>query len=365
MVHLRRRPVAWAVALAVIAALAIVWAQADSETVQRENGLEVVADGFNRPTFAGAAPGDDALWVAEQPGRLLRVDGDDRRVVVDLSTSVRLDAEQGLLGVVFGPDFATTRDVYLHYSDHNGDTTVAEYQIGDDWRARQRRILLRVDQPYENHKGGALAFGPDGRLYIGLGDGGGAFDPDDRAQDPTSKLGKLLAADIGAAGAPEWKVVAYGLRNPWRFWFDPAMGHAWIADVGQDEQEEIDRVRIHEDGAAPNLGWPAYEGTKRLPGRRLRGDGELIAPAHTYSHSVGCSVTGGLIQRGGPQRLDGRYVFGDFCSGRIWSLEVGRGDRVGAARLEPFRAPQLTHIGTDHDGRLLFVTADGFVRAPA
>ena len=157
-----------------------------------------------------------------------------------------------------------------------------------------------VDQPEENHNGGQLAFGPDDRLYLGLGDGGGAFDPRATAQDPRNLLGKLVAADVDAA-MPDWQVVLTGLRNPWRFWFDPALGEIWIGDVGQDEVEEIDRVPLELDEPPKNLGWSAFEGTRRIDGHDLDRGGELVWPVAVYEHGDegGCSVTGGVVYGGG------------------------------------------------------------------
>jgi len=170
-----------------------------------------------RPTWVGTAPGDDAgLWIAEQPGRLIRLQGGRRQVVADLRSEVKVGGEQGLLVVAFHPDFANNRRLFLHWSDRRGDTRVAEFRVGDDGRIdpQSRRQLLAVDQPEENHNGGQLAFGPDGRLYLGLGDGGGAFDPRRVAQELGSKLGKILAADIDGPGDVRWETFLYGLRNP-------------------------------------------------------------------------------------------------------------------------------------------------------
>ncbi len=149
--------------------------------------------------------------------------------------------------MAFHPDFSTNRRVYLHWSDRGGDTRVAEFRVRRDWSipARPLRKLLHVRQPEENHNGGHLAFGPDGRLHLGLGDGGGAFNPHRTAQNLTSKLGKIIATKV--VRRPRWRVVVYGLRNPWRFSFDPALGEMWIADVGQDSYEEINRILLEAD----------------------------------------------------------------------------------------------------------------------
>jgi glucose/arabinose dehydrogenase len=317
-----------------------------------------VATGLNRPTWVGVAPGEpDALWVLEQPGRVVRLRGGRRTTVLDLTAQVTTGAEQGLLGIAFHPDFATNRRLYLHWSDEHGDTRVAEF------RGRERlRELLFVDQPEPNHNGGQLAFGPDGRLYLGLGDGGGAFDADRRAQDPGDRLGKLLSTDVEARRT-SWRVELLGLRNPWRFAFDAALGEVWIGDVGQDAIEEIDRVLLEPDEPPKNLGWSAFEGAERMSeGDDSLADGELVWPVATYTHDDGCSVTGGYVYQGTRlERLRGRYLYGDFCSGVLWSLEVAPEGRAADVRRERAAVPQLAHIGPDADGEPLFASAAGSI----
>jgi glucose/arabinose dehydrogenase len=324
----------------------------------RAHGFDVerVATGLNRPTWVGVAPGDpDALWVLEQPGRVVRLHGAKRTTVIALQ--VTTSAEQGLLGLAFHPDYATNRRLYLHWSDGRGDTRVAEF------RGRRRlRELLSVDQDEPNHKGGQLAFGPDGRLYLGLGDGGGAFDPGRRAQDPDDPHGKLLSTDIDAT-RPEWRTELIGLRNPWRFAFDPALGDVWIGDVGQDAIEEIDRVQLEPDEPPKNLGWSAFEGTERMPeGDDSLTGGELVWPVAQYTHADGCSVTGGYVYQGTRlPRLRGRYLYGDFCTGVLWSLRGAPEGRAADVRRERAAVPQLTHIGPDADGEPLFASAAGSI----
>jgi glucose/arabinose dehydrogenase len=326
--------------------------------------VERVATGLNRPLWVGAAPGDPgALWVLEQPGRVVRIEGGRRSTLLDMSDQVLTGAEQGLLGIAFHPDFATTGRLFLHWSDRRGDTRVAEFHARRDHTIEPRpvRQLLMVDQPEENHNGGQLAFGPDDRLYLGLGDGGGAFDPRRTAQDPRNLLGKLIAADVDAR-VPDWKVVLTGLRNPWRFWFDPALGEIWIGDVGQDEVEEIDRLPLELDEPPKNLGWSAFEGTRRIGGHDLDREGELIWPVAAYEHGEigGCSVTGGLVYGGG--RLPGmarRYLYGDYCAGTLWSLRGAPGNRAEDVRRERASVPLLAHIGTDSDGELVFASGAG------
>jgi glucose/arabinose dehydrogenase len=319
--------------------------------------VERVASGLNRPTFVGAAPGDpDALWVLEQPGRVLRLRDGRRTTVLDLTDRVRTGSEQGLLGLAFDPDFATSRRLYLHFSDERGDTRVVE-RDGDD-----ERELLHVAQPEENHNGGQLAFGPDGRLYLGLGDGGGSFDPRRTAQNLDDRLGKLLSVDVDAT-RPRWRVELLGLRNPWRFSFDFALGEVWIGDVGQDHVEEIDRVLLEPDEPPKNLGWSAFEGSERITeGDDTLARGELIWPVAAYTHDDGCSVTGGYVYRGTRlPELQGRYLYGDFCSGALWSLKATPEGRATDVRREQATVPQLTHIGPDADGEPVFASADGAI----
>jgi glucose/arabinose dehydrogenase len=326
--------------------------------------VEQIASGLNRPTYVGVAPGDrKGLWVLEQPGRVVRLHDGRRTTMLDLRDRVTTGAEQGLLGIAFHPDFATDPRLYLHWSDRRGDTRVAEF------RARRGRIdptplreLLHVGQPEENHKGGQLAFGPDGRLYLGLGDGGGAYDPDDRAQDPRDRLGKLLSTDVDAPRT-DWRVHLIGLRNPWRFAFDPALGEVWIGDVGQDGLEEIDRVLLEPDEPPKNLGWAVYEGDRHTEeGDHELAGGELVWPVAAYDHDDGCSVTGGYVYRGTAlARLQGRYLYGDFCSGALWSLKGTPKGRAADVRRERATVPQLTHIGPDAAGEPLLASAAGAI----
>ena len=209
--------------------------------------------------------------------------------------------------------------LFLHWSDRRGDTRVAEFRRDACASRAAGRELLFVDQPEENHNGGQLAFGPDGRLYLGLGDGGGAFDPGADAQD-ADLLGKLVATDVDG-GPPDWDVVLTGLRNPWRFWFDPALGEIWIGDVGQDELEEVDRVLLELDEPPKNLGWSAYEGTDRIDGHALDREGELVWPSRPTGTTTGLlGHRRRRLRRRRAAPLVRRYVYGDFCAGTLWSL---------------------------------------------
>ncbi len=197
-----------------------------------------------------------------------------------------------------------------------------------------------------------------------MGEGGGGFDADRRAQDRRDRLGKLLSMDVdGGAGGGGFRVELIGLRNPWRFAFDPALGEVWIGDVGQDQVEEIDRVLLEPDEPPKNLGWSAFEGTERVSeGDDSLTDGELVWPVAQYTHDDGCSVTGGYVYQGTKlDKLRGRYLYGDFCSGVLWSLEGAPEGRAADVRRERAAVPQLTHIGPDAEGEPLFASAAGAI----
>jgi glucose/arabinose dehydrogenase len=329
--------------------------------------LAPVASGLEAPTGVVARPGDpDRLYVLEQAGRVRIVAGG--RVLaepfLDLTDRVKTGGEMGFLGLAFHPDHARNGRLFVHYTDRGRDTRVVEYRVrGDRVDPDGGRVVLRQRQPYENHKGGQLAFGPDGRLYLGLGDGGSAFDPEGRGQRLDTLLGKLLRRDVDRSGS-RWEIAAFGLRNPWRFSFDRAGGDIWLADVGQDAYEEIDLIAAGERRLL-NFGWGVYEGPVRQPRRRRleRRRGHLTWPVFSYGRREGCSVTGGYVYRGRRvPAMRGRYLLGDLCSGNLWSLRArgGGGPRV---RREPVRLPLVTSFGEDARGELYAVSFDGGLHA--
>ena len=324
--------------------------------------LEEVASGLTAPVHAAAAPGEpDRLYVVEQVGRIVVLeDGEVRgEPFLDIAADVRSGGEQGLLSVAFHPDYEANGLFYVNYTNQAGDTRVQEFERRSR-RSVARRTLLAVDQPYPNHNGGQLAFGLDGLLYVGMGDGGAGGDPENRAQDPTSRLGKLLRLDVDDRGA-DWEMVAYGLRNPWRFSFDRLTGDLWIGDVGQDAIEEIDFVPARRVGQVLNFGWDVFEGTQQFEDKELAPGGPLVEPISQYRHEFGCSVTGGFVYRGSnvSREARGRYFYGDYCSGRVWSLARWEGEvsRRGAG----FRVPSLTSFAEDLDGELYLVSAGGSI----
>jgi glucose/arabinose dehydrogenase len=319
------------------------------------------ASGFSSPTYVAATAAEPRrLYVVEQAGRIrYLVNGRGKRTFLDIRDRVASGGERGLLSVAFSPGYTKNHRFYVDYTDRRGDTRVVEFRSRNGTAIRSSaRQLLYVKQPYPNHNGGQLQFGPDGLLYLGMGDGGSAGDPGNRAQNLSERLGKLLRIDPLRRGA-RWAVVGYGLRNPWRFSFDRATGGLYIGDVGQDAWEEIDYRARDQIGALANYGWNLYEGRARYrsgaPSRR----GELVSPAFVYDHDQGCSVTGGYVYRGrAASSAVGRYFFGDWCSGTVWSIRVD-GGRATDLRREPDRIPALTSFGEDAAGELYAVSGRG------
>jgi glucose/arabinose dehydrogenase len=322
--------------------------------------LVEVASGFSSPiqVVGGSEPG--VLYVLEQAGtiRALTDSGVEPEPLLDIHSQVTAGGEQGLLALALHPRFPEDPRFYVHYSNRDGDTRVVEYRAGAGGAERVRE-LLAVEQPYENHNGGQLAFGPDGLLYLGLGDGGGAFDPEGRSQDFGTQLGKLMRLDVDRPGE-DWEITANGLRNPWRFSFDRETGDLYLGDVGQDRWEEINFVPRGTEGLL-NFGWDVYEGDEVLEDKKLTGAGELVRPIATYAHDAGCSITGGFVYRGSDlPGLRGRYLYGDYCSGTIWSLRVEDGEATDVRR-ERIALPQLASFGEDEDGELYLVSQAGSV----
>jgi glucose/arabinose dehydrogenase len=312
------------------------------------------ASGFAAPTHVASAPGDaQTLYVVEQAGRIVALKGGKKTVFLDIRDRVRSGGEQGLLSVAFHPQYATNHRYYVDYTDTNGDTRVVEFRAG----STSGRQLLFVKQPYSNHNGGQLQFGPDGLLYVGMGDGGSGGDPQDNGQNLGTPLAKLLRIDPLKAGA-KWFEVGYGLRNPWRFSFDRRTGDLWIGDVGQGEWEEIDYRPRGQLARRWNYGWSLYEGRHKFKETALNGNAPYVPPLYEYSHTAtgGCSVTGGYVYRGTAVRsAQGRYFFGDYCNGAVWSLK-GK-----SARREPFTVDQLTSFGEDARGELYLVSLGGTI----
>jgi glucose/arabinose dehydrogenase len=334
---------------------------------------------FRDPLYVTAPPGDRRrVFVVEQSGRIVLLLGGKRvrRPFLSLAGEVTAGGEQGLLSMAFAPDYARTGLFYVYFTDRTGNQRVQEFRRSPDSPNRadksSRRQLLVMDDPYPNHNGGLLLFGPDDLLYIGTGDGGSAGDPENRAQNLESPLGKILRIDPRRRGSSPYRspdsnpfvgrggrneIYAYGLRNPWRFSFDRRTGDLYIGDVGQNSLEEIDYAR--RGGArGRNYGWSCFEGRRRF-------DGDRSCPGATppilqYGRSGGeCSVTGGVVVRD-PRlpALAGRYVYGDYCTGRIRSFRV-RGGRATGDRGHDLRVPELSSFGEDARGRVYATSLSG------
>jgi glucose/arabinose dehydrogenase len=319
-----------------------------------------VVSGLSQPIFVGAPRNErNRLYVVEQEGRIVVIDRGRRRSepFLDIADEVTSGGEQGLLGLAFHPQYASTRRFYVQYTDNTGGTRVVEYRSnGTTAIPGSARLLFRSADPYGNHNGGMLAFAPNGRLFFTMGDGGSGGDPENRSQNRRSLFGKLLSINVATKGL---KVEALGLRNAWRFSFDRANGDLYIGDVGQNAIEEISYLPASSRGLV-NFGWDVYEGRSKYEDKPL-GPGRLVQPIVQYPNgSGGCSVTGGYVYRGSNRALRGRYIYGDYCSGTIWSLKVVRG-RATAMRRERFEIEPLSSFGEDAAGELYAVNHGGSI----
>jgi glucose/arabinose dehydrogenase len=318
--------------------------------------------GLDQPVLVTATPGAPGrLYVVEQTGRIRVVANGKVRAApfLDVRSTIVSGGEQGLLGLAFPRDFAKSGRFAVNYTDRDGHTRIVAYRArGGRAVPGSAQVLLTVKQPYPNHNGGMIAFGPDGDLYVGMGDGGSGGDPENRAQNMKSLLGKLLRLDWAAA-RPRPVIVANGLRNPWRFSFDRQTGDLWIGDVGQSEIEEIDHLPRSSQGLV-NFGWDVFEGRSRFEDKQP-GPGRVVGPVHQYTHDEGCSVTGGYVYRGRKvPSARGRYFFGDYCSGAVWSLRLVAGATTDV-RKEAFRVPSLSGFGEDAAGELYLVSHEGTI----
>jgi glucose/arabinose dehydrogenase len=345
---------------AILALLVTACGDTPGQPAIKTAGLELVRIGtFADPVYVTSPPGDDRLFVVEQAGRIRVLDGGTQRTFLDIRPLVTSGGEQGLLGLAFAPDYARSRRFYVYYTDRDGNQRVVEYRAASADRADpgSARLVLAMADSESNHNGGMLLFGPDGRLYIGTGDGGGGGDEHGahgNAQDRQSLLGKILRMDDPATPGARPEVFAYGLRNPWRFTFDAQTDDLVIGDVGQDEVEEIDYVH---DGAGANFGWRVYEGDRRY--HRGESAPGAVGPVMTFRHSDGnCSITGGVVVRDrAVPAAYGRYLFGDYCKGDILSarLKLPR----STAQRTGLEVDSLSSFGEDARGRVYVVSLDG------
>lgn len=380
MNRIKRLLILLAVALIALTTLTPVTAQDPLDPAHYE--WVVVADGFYIPLYL-THDGTERLFVVEQTGYIWVIE--DGAVLIEpfldiahlVPSTVAQGGytERGLLGLAFHPDYANNGYFFINYTNTEGHTIVARYQRLDATHAdpASAEVVMMVEQPYDNHNGGHLAFGPDGNLYIGFGDGGGAGDPDGNGQDPTNVLGTLARINvdtlpysipdnnpfIGRTGfQPE--IWAYGLRNPWRFSFDRETGDMYIGDVGQGEWEELDFQPADSPGGQ-NYGWNAREGTNAYFGSPYRSTPDMVEPFFVYDHILGCSVTGGYVYRGSAlPALQGVYVFGDYCNGRIWLSQRNRFDQWQTRDWMLTERP-IASFGEDVNGELYLVDYKGFI----
>jgi glucose/arabinose dehydrogenase len=341
----------------VLAAVALI---APSAHAQQELSLRPYARGLSAITAIASNKAEPRrLYVVEQVGRIRYfVNGRLAGTFLDIRDRVTSGGEQGLLSVGFHPGYGANHRFYVDYTDRNGDTRVVEFRSrrGRAVKSTARQLLF-VRQPYANHNGGQLQFDSNSILYVGMGDGGSAGDPQNRAQNPNVKLGKLLRIDPLRRGS-RWQLIGLGLRNPWRFSFD-TNGDLYIGDVGQGSWEEIDYRARASVSTPANYGWKIFEGRERYSNVRPRLE-PLTDPVHVYSHDGGnCSVTGGYVYRGrAVPAAAGRYFFGDYCSGDVWSLRMQNGAATDVRR-EPFNVGSLTTFGQDAARELYLGTESG------
>ncbi len=350
--------------------------------IAKDAGLPGIAlvdriDGFDRPTHVThAGDGSNRLFVVEQKGRIRIVQNGVLLPTpfLDIRDRVSCCAELGLFSVAFPPNYATKHHFYVMYTNKPGNTVVSRFSDGTDPNVADKsseEYVFTVDQPTASHNGGQLAFSPqDGYLYIGMGDGGPGGDPNNRAQNPLEPFGKILRIDVESGvtpyavpasnpfvGNPAYlpEIWAMGLRNPWRFSFDRLNADLYIGDVGQELYEEVNYQPAVSTGGQ-NYGWRIMEGEHCYGAATCDMTG-LTLPIHTYDHSEGCSVTGGVVYRGALEpRLQGVYIYGDFCSGRIWGLQ-----RAGAGWTNQLLHQQgvwLTSFGEDEQGEVYLTDVD-------
>lgn len=339
----------------------------------------VAAQGLTRPVdLVAAMDGSGRLFVVEQIGRIVILQDGQLQPEPFLDIQDRITSagnEQGLLGLALHPDYNNNGYFYVNYTDTSGDTVIARYQRSADPNKADRnseRILLQVDQPYENHNGGSVRFGPNGYLYLGLGDGGAQGDPHGNAQNPNALLGKILRIDVNQGdgygippgnlfqqgeGRPE--IYAMGLRNPWRISFDPENRDLIIGDVGQNEWEEIDVLPANPSAEVSNFGWSYFEGIHAYKGQAPQGL-SLTMPVWEYNHSEGCSVTGGVVYDG--EKLpewNGVYLFADYCSGIIWGmLKNPNGIQVSQLYVT---GRSISSFGEDENGEVYMLDLSGSI----
>lgn len=337
-----------------------------------ELALTEIAAGLDRPVLLTAPPDDDRLFVVEKTGRILIVEDGTRRPTpfLDLSQAVSSAGERGLLGLAFHPGYAGNGLFFVNYTDLDGDTRIVRYRVGGDPNvadAGSASLVMSIEQPFSNHNGGHLLFGPDGMLYVAVGDGGSAGDPQGNGQDLRTRLGSVLRIDVDAgepfavppdnpfvgdpAALPE--IWLWGVRNPWRIAFDASNGDLYVADVGQNRREEVTVVAPGEAGA--NLGWNVTEGSLCFADPGCVPE-EFTLPHVEYGHDQGCSITGGLVYRGLIEEIRGLYFYSDYCGGWLRSFRFAGGEATELTEWDVPRVGSVNSFGEDGGGELYVLT---------
>ena len=346
--------------------------------------LKEVARGLAEPVYLTAPAGDPRLFIVEQAGRIRIVKNGvlSPRFFLDIESKVGSGGERGLLSVAFHPQYKTNGYLFVNYTDRHGDTNIERYTVSRDPDAADpatAKLILKIGQPYANHNGGMNLFGPDGMLYIGMGDGGSQMDPHGNGQSTNTLLAKLLRINVDkgdpysippanpfAKGGGRGEIWATGLRNPWRFAFDAKDGNLYIADVGQDRYEEVDVVGMNRAGV--NYGWSVMEGFSCLRGSSCD-QRPYQRPILAYDHSQGCSIIGGFVYRGsGIPALDGHYFYADYCSTWLRSFKLVNGRVTEQTEWPVEKVSAIASFGLDgagemyaisHTGRILKIVAAG------
>jgi glucose/arabinose dehydrogenase len=367
----------------VVLALVLSWRKLDGlSQTQTPNPLDIAFPNltFNQPVgLYSPKDGTNRLFVVEQPGTIRTFNNSasasSSSVFLDLSSRVIYGGEQGLLGLAFHPNYTSNGYFYVDYVANNPlRTVIARFTVSpnnpNQANSDSEFIILEINQPYGNHNGGQIAFGPDGYLYIGMGDGGSEGDPLGNGQNRSTLLGKILRIDVNQPSAGRnytvpadnpfkgntqdyrEEIYAWGFRNPWRFSFDPPTGRLWVGDVGQDREEEIDLVE-----KGKNYGWNIMEGTLTYAGGNETG---LELPVWEYDHSQGNAIIGGYVYRGlALPQLAGAYVYGDYGSGRIWALTLNSTGGAATNTLLTYSSLTISSFGVDGDGEIYICAFDG------
>jgi glucose/arabinose dehydrogenase len=343
--------------------------------------VETIASGLTRPLYLTSPADDDRLFVVEQAGRIriVREGTADPQPFLDIRSLVTSTVERGLLSIAFHPGYTSNGLFYVSYTDNGGDTRIERYSASTDPDVADpasAKLILELEQPRANHNGGHILFGPDGMLYVALGDGGGAGDPLESGQDASTLLGSLLRLDVdggdpfaippdnpfvGGPGRDE--IWAFGLRNPWRIAFDPPTGLFYIADVGQTAFEEVNVV--DDDEAGLNFGWNIMEGAHCFPDGPQGAscdEAGLVLPVLEYGHDEGCAVTGGLVYRGSDlPEISGHYFYSDFCAGFLRSFTFDGGSATDLTEWDVGDLADVLSFGQDSRGELYILSASGQV----